>query len=1326
MFSSERSNILLNQALQIAVVAYQLLAVAVFILALFFATSWMKTPFLGKFYEQTLVFNGANPAGDGAGWDLYSQGVKLGDRLISVNGVNVYSAADAQKILNGFFPGESIPVGIRAASGEQKTLEVKLNAFSPQDQTAYFVIPSVISLFFLIIGLWIFGMRRTESAGRAFALFASSLSIVTGSLFDLFTTHYLTYTWTLGLALVGGALLDLALSFPHESRIATRRPYLRWFGYILAIALSAYAYTTLFNFASPTAYIAAWQAIYYFVGLASIAYLLINVFYGFTAPSPVVKTQARMILTGALFSFGWIAAWLLTSFMPFTPMMFVPVIIFPITLGYTILRFRFLRTDDWVRQGVTYLLLSILIVGGYALLVSGLSLIFSFAMPSSNPIWIGGLVFLVAILLDPIRLRLQGFVDATFFRGQRVYAESLQKFTHDLTNALDLPAIGRVLRQQIISTLTPNRLHIFTYDLLNDQYVSLPADDNRASTDIRFSSSSPLAQYFANEKLPLYLDGASLPASLKLEQTRLALLGARLFAALPARGQAVGWLALGPRLSGQPYGPRDLTFLENLADQASIAFQRIQTVANLERRVQEMNALTRVSQGVNITVTFDDVLELIYAQTAQIIPTSHFHITLYNKDNDYYYYGFAVENNDRITVRENVPFPPNTGLAPEIIRKGRPIQTQDHLRENQSRGLTPETEGIYAWMGVPLNAGAESIGALSVGSRDPAIAYTRGQLELLQAIANQTAGAIVKARLLQETQQRARQLSTLNDVTRRLTSTLELEPLLQNVLESAVGILNCEAGSLFLLDEQTGELIFKVTVGPVAKDLLGQRLAPGSGIVGRAVNTRGPVMENDVKRSQGWSANADHQTGFTTRSLLAVPLQIKDNVMGVVEVINRRDGLPFVEEDQTLLTAFAGQAAVAMENARLYTLTDQELAARVEELSVMQRIDRELNASLEMDRAMRITLEWAMRQSRAEAGLIGMLEDGKLRIVAQQGYEGNLAGYTEQAMPLNLPALKNAVETGLPQRISLDAGAGGGLLTGAHTQIVIPIRREASVIGLVMLESTSDSQEDLTFLNRLSDHAAIAISNAQLYGEVERANLAKSEFVSFVAHELKNPMTSIKGYTELLAGGAVGQINEMQSNFLNTIRSNVERMSTLVSDLNDNSKIEAGRLRLDFKPVGVNDLVEEVVRSTKRQMEDKKQTVHAEISASLPMVWGDRTRLGQVLTNLVSNANKYTPEGGVLVIGAETSANRWDADGAGKVVHIWVKDDGIGINPEDQQKIFQKFFRSEDQKAREAPGTGLGLNITKSLVEMQGGRIWFESEFRKGTTFHFTVPIAEN
>ena len=777
-------------------------------------------------------------------------------------------------------------------------------------------------------------------------------------------------------------------------------------------------------------------------------------------------------------------------------------------------------------------------------------------------------------------------------------------------------------------------------------------------------------------------------------------------------------------MTNQAYTPSDLRFLENICDQASVAIERVQTVSHLERRIQEMNALTRVSKGVNVTLTFDDVLELIYAQTAQIIPTSHFHITLYNKDSDYYYYGFCLENNERIAERENQPFSVNTGLGPEVIRRSRPVMTQDYIRECQARGHTSTLENVYAWMGVPLNAGAETIGALSIGSRDGSITYTRGQLELLQAIADQTAGAIVKARLLEETEQRARQLETLNEITRQLTSTLELNPLLQNMLENAVGILNCEAGSLLLVDEQTDELVFQVTVGPVATNLVGKRLPSGTGIVGRAVNLRTPVIENEDQNSQSRFKGVDQQTGFVSRSLMAVPLQVKDRVIGVIEVINRRDGLPFIQNDQTLLTAFAGQAAVAIENARLYTLTDQELAERVEELSVMQRIDRELNASLEIDRAMRITLDWALRQSDAEAGLIGILEGEDLRVMAHQGLDEQIQSLPNQTMKVELPAMMKAVETGLPQQEVAEASK-SKLLVATQNQMVIPIRRETTVIGLLYLESAGDTEVDMDFLTRLTDHAAIAISNAQLYGEVQRANLAKSDFVSFVAHELKNPMTSIKGYTELLAGGAVGQVNEMQGNFLQTIKSNVERMSTLVSDLNDNSKIEAGRLRLEYKATRSEDVVDETIRAFTRQIEDKKQTLELLISKDLPPMWADQIRVGQVLTNLVSNAFKYTPESGVIQVGVEESANLWDPDGAPRVIHLWVKDSGIGMTIEDQQKIFQKFFRSDDPKAREVPGTGLGLNITKSLVEMQGGRIWFESEYRKGTAFHFTIPVAE-
>jgi signal transduction histidine kinase len=306
-----------------------------------------------------------------------------------------------------------------------------------------------------------------------------------------------------------------------------------------------------------------------------------------------------------------------------------------------------------------------------------------------------------------------------------------------------------------------------------------------------------------------------------------------------------------------------------------------------------------------------------------------------------------------------------------------------------------------------------------------------------------------------------------------------------------------------------------------------------------------------------------------------------------------------------------------------------------------------------------------------------------------------------------------------PDQASLD-------LLGTQWYVPLPGRgRPLGWLALGRRQSGEDyASRDLGFLSQIGIAAAIAISNARLYHEVQAASEAKSEFVSFVAHELNNPMTSIMGYTELISKGAAGPVTDMQAGFLRTIHSNVERMSTLVTELNDHSKIESNQLRLDFKAVDAAEVIDEVIRSARRQVDDMKQSSRVKLPADLPKVRADRTRLVQVITNLVSNANKYTPEGGVIMIGAEQCANQWDPGGASQVVHIWVQDNGIGISTEDQKKIFQKFFRSDDLKAKGAPGTGLGLNITKSLVEMMGGRIWTESEFRQGTTFHFTVPVA--
>ena len=398
---------------------------------------------------------------------------------------------------------------------------------------------------------------------------------------------------------------------------------------------------------------------------------------------------------------------------------------------------------------------------------------------------------------------------------------------------------------------------------------------------------------------------------------------------------------------------------------------------------------------------------------------------------------------------------------------------------------------------------------------------------------------------------------------------------------------------------------------------------------------------------------------------------------------------------------------------------------RLQEIATLQKIDAELNATLDMKRVMEITLSWALRQVGGESGVMGTLAEDRLHVVTSQGYTYEIYEDSPFVLLDQLPAAQQALNAG---ELAYEAQtARAGLLARTQSQIVLPIYRDTAVLALLMLESTQANQwgpDHLAFLQRLGNHAAIALANAQLVEAMRVANQAKSEFVSFVSHELKIPMTSIKGYADLLLSGNFGPINEAQTSFLDTIRNNVNRMSRLVTDLTDVSRLESGQLHLETQPIQLADVIAEVASSTRGQIEEKQQTLVLTVPDNLPDVWADRTRLAQILTNLVSNAYKYTPENGRITIFAEemNSVNE-DAE-VQPVVHVSVADTGLGIKDDEQKAIFSKFFRGSDDEALQSPGTGLGLNITKNLVELHDGRIWFESKYREGTTFHFIIPVA--
>jgi signal transduction histidine kinase len=244
-------------------------------------------------------------------------------------------------------------------------------------------------------------------------------------------------------------------------------------------------------------------------------------------------------------------------------------------------------------------------------------------------------------------------------------------------------------------------------------------------------------------------------------------------------------------------------------------------------------------------------------------------------------------------------------------------------------------------------------------------------------------------------------------------------------------------------------------------------------------------------------------------------------------------------------------------------------------------------------------------------------------------------------------------------------------------------------------------------------YAGIVIVFRDITREREIAQ-AKNEFVSVVAHELRTPMTSIKGYTDLILQGALGEVNDEQRHFLRIVKANVDRLSELIGDLLDTARIEAGRIRLEIEPIQVTSIVGEVCDSLAETIRERGLELTVEADPDVPTVQADRNRLIQILMNLLSNAYRYTPSGGSITVSVRLTDD---------AVLVAVADSGIGIAPEDQERIFERFHRVDNEIVNRQTGTGLGLTIARSLVELHGGRLWLESEFGVGSTFFFTLPI---
>ena len=529
---------------------------------------------------------------------------------------------------------------------------------------------------------------------------------------------------------------------------------------------------------------------------------------------------------------------------------------------------------------------------------------------------------------------------------------------------------------------------------------------------------------------------------------------------------------------------------------------------------------------------------------------------------------------------------------------------------------------------------------------------------------------------------------------------------MERVLHFAAQVLSAQGASALLLDDETDELVFSAALGTHAQRLIGLRVKVGEGLAGRVAQSGQVAIVNDALEDKRFSKRIDASIGFTTRNLICVPLKVRERILGVIEVVNRADGSSFSPADAEVLNAVANQAAIALDNARLYDRLEQRVEQSQGELAIANR-------QLQADKTLLQTVLHSMTD-----GVV--VTDGRGTI--------QLANPAAQLL---LPELERDV-LGQQLRVVLPDFPLGALPPGGDDEVPSAPFGDGWTVGgkaVTLFRGEPDALRSIEariapLQTPDGDFGGLVAVFADIT-QRRQVEQAKSDFVSFVAHEMRSPLTSIAGFSAMLqraehappeSKGALPSAS--RARFLGLIRNESERLTRLINNLLDVARLEAGRTieinrdEFEFAP-----LVKLALESQRAY--SSRHNLVADLPTQLPTLSADADKVTQILINLTSNALKYSPGGTVTVRARES----------GEWLEISVCDEGPGIAPEQRDILFSRFGRTPAAAtgtgARSKPtGTGLGLFLTKYLVEAHGGKIWVESEAGQGATFTFTLPLA--
>jgi GAF domain-containing protein len=817
---------------------------------------------------------------------------------------------------------------------------------------------------------------------------------------------------------------------------------------------------------------------------------------------------------------------------------------------------------------------------------------------------------------------------------------------------------------------------------------------------------------------------------------------------------AIGAISVTRRESGG-FTADEIGLLQTFADQAVIAIENARLLSELQEKnaslseaLEQQTATSQILAVISSSPTdTQPVFDAIAANATRLCEAVNALVMRFDGQLVHLSAHYNVDP-ERLAALERIyPMPPNPGAVSGRVVLSRAVVHVPDVNEDRAYTLpVATTVGYRSVLGVPLLRDGLPLGTILV-ARDHVAPFSDAHIALLQTFADQAVIAIENVRLFTELQASNRELTTaleqqtataevLKVISR---STFDLQPVLDTLIENATKLCDARRGAIM---RREGDAYLGVAFCNVAPNLI-DYIKSHPVTPGRHTVTARVALERRTIHVVDLQADPDYRYALRDvdpiRTELGVPMFRGDDVVGVI-ILYKLEVQAFTEKEIELVETFADQAVIAIENARLLTelqARTHELTRSVEQLTALGDVGRAVSSSLDLDTVLSTIVGRAVQLSGTDGGTIFEYDEGAeefspratlnadesqstmLRATRLRRGEGAVGQMAVTRQPLQIPDI--AAEGAYEGRLR-----GALLEAGTRSVLAIPLLHEDRLVGgLVVTRRTPGAftAEVVELLRTFATQSALAIQNARLFRqleiksrELEVASQHKSEFLASMSHELRTPLNAVIGFSDVLLQGMFGETNEKQTEYLRDILASGQHLLSLINDILDLSKIEAGRMDLDVAAFDLPTAIDDAMLLMRERAGRRGITLERHVDARVGQIHADQRKVKQVLLNLLSNAVKFTPEGGRIDVRAGL---------ANGTAEISVADTGIGIASEDHDAVFEEF-RQVGKADKKAEGTGLGLALCRKFVELHGGRIWVTSEVGKGSTFKFTIPVTDS